>query len=394
MPAKRLDANFIKSGLHCPEHQSHIEYTDIARSGLYIEVRQTSPGQGTYWWRYKDDQGKTARVRIGLTTDVSLKDAKAQVRTLRAQRDLGRNPAAEIKAKKHSISWNEFWETKYLPHAQTRKRSIRNDIQMNRQRIAPRFGNTPLNKITKSAIQQFHDELGTSGMAHGTADHHLKLIRKALNLAVEWELLEKNPAQGIKQFNADSKVERYLSEDELQRLLKVLETDNNRTVCHVILFLLATGARLNEAISATWSNIDLENRVWVIEAVNSKSKKKRSVPLGDVAIDVLNALGTKGKHEHLFISPRSNQQLRHIGKVWQRIRKAADLQNFRLHDLRHSHASLLVNAGCTLYEVQQILGHADPTITQRYAHLSKESLQEAANTASAAISAAMKANGS
>ena len=118
--------------------------------------------------------------------------------------------------------------------------------------------------------------------------------------------------------------------------MKVLQEDKNRPVCNLILYLLATGARLSEALNATWSNIDLDNRVWLIEAVNSKSKKRRSVPLGDVAVDVLEALGTRGKHENLFISRTTKQPLRHVGKVWQRIRKEANLQDFRLHDLRHS----------------------------------------------------------
>ena len=89
----------------------------------------------------------------------------------------------------------------------------------------------------------------------------------------------------------------------------------------------------------------------------------------------------------MFIGKRG--PLGTINKVWDHIREEAKLSNFRLHDLRHSYASMLVNAGHSLYEVQQALGHSDPKVTMRYAHLSKDSLHQAANSASKQIMAAM-----
>ncbi len=89
MPSRRLDSNFMKTGLICPEHLAHIEYTDENRTGLYIEVRSTSQGQGTFWHRFKDDSNRTARIKIGRTSDISIKDAKDRVDVLRAKRALG-----------------------------------------------------------------------------------------------------------------------------------------------------------------------------------------------------------------------------------------------------------------------------------------------------------------
>jgi integrase len=142
-------------------------------------------------------------------------------------------------------------------------------------------------------------------------------------------------------------------------------------------------------LSATWQNVDQANRVWVISAANSKSKKIRSVPLNDTALTVLDELGTEGHYEHLFINPRTGERYYNIHKTWDRLRNEAGLPQLRLHDLRHQYASFLVNSGRTLYEVQQILGHSDPMFTQRYAHLSSKSLQAAAS-ASNAINEAMK----
>jgi integrase len=167
-----------------------------------------------------------------------------------------------------------------------------------------------------------------------------------------------------------------------------LNTDSNRTVCHIILFLLSTGARLNEALQATWGHIDVDRRVWRIPITNSKSGKVRAVPLNDSAIGVLNQLDTKG--QFVFINRKTGLPYTTIQKVWNRLRRAAGLGHVRLHDLRHSYASMLVNSGRTLYEVQQILGHSNPKVTQRYSHLSTATLQEAASSAADLINEAMK----
>jgi len=222
------------------------------------------------------------------------------------------------------------------------------------------------------------------------SDRFLALLRHALNQAVEWDMLEKNPAVGVKSFNPDNKIEHYLRADDLEKLLKVLKsgTERNLTVRMIALFLLSTGARLNEALQAKWKDVDRDNKVWRIPAMTSKSKKVRSVPLNASAIEVLDRLDTEDEFEWLFVNRKTRKPYVTIHKVWERLRAEAGLPQLRIHDLRHQYASFLVNSGRTLYEVQQILGHSDPTITQRYAHLSSRSLQDAADSASVAIDGA------
>jgi len=116
----------------------------------------------------------------------------------------------------------------------------------------------------------------------------------------------------------------------------------------------------------------------------------RAVPLNDSAIGVLMQLDTEDRFEHVFINRKTGQPYTTIQKVWDRLRHAADLDHIRIHDLRHSYASFLVNSGRTLYEVQQILGHSNPKETQRYSHLSTATLQEAASSAADMINEAMK----
>lgn len=144
----------------------------------------------------------------------------------------------------------------------------------------------------------------------------------------------------------------------------------------VALYLLSTGARLNGALQAKWKDIDRENRVWRIPASNLKSKKVCSVPLNERAVDVLDHLGTEGNHDWLFVSA-TGERLKYLHRVWWRLMTKAGLPHLRIHDLRHQHASLLVNQGHSLYVVQHILSHSDPSVTQHYTHLSTKSLQDA-----------------
>jgi integrase len=285
------------------------------------------------------------------------------------------------------LTFDEFFQTHYLPHAKVHKRTWAKDLERYELRLKAAFGRKKLDHIRRQEIQTFHAGLRSEGLSPAYADHFVKVLRHALNLAVEWEMLDRNPASRVHLFNADNKVEHYLDEEELQRLLRVLREDGprHRSVRLICLFLLSTGARLNEAIRASWRDIDRGTRVWRIPAQTSKSKRVRSVPLNDSALEVLAQLDTEGTHELLFVNHRTGKQFVSLHKIWRDLRSRAGLPHLRIHDLRHQYASFLVNSGRTLYEVQQILGHSDPSVTQRYAHLSKRSLQDAADSADGAL---------
>jgi integrase len=385
MPIAKLTPHIIANSLICPDNKSRIELCDTDLPGLYIEVRSTSPGQGTYYFRYKNRERKTCHQKVGRTTDISLTEARKKARQLKAEIHLGADPRGQAKAEKAVLTFDDFFTDHYLPYVKPRKRSWKRDEELYRLRIRAVFGQKRLNQITRQQVQTLHASVLAQGLAPATADHHVKLLRQALNRAIEWDLLDKNPIAGVELFNTDNKVEHLLSDAQLQSLLTVLRTHSNRAVCQIALFLLSTGCRLNEALKATWSQIDEGNRVWRIPASNSKSKKVRSVPLNDSALDVLRQLDTKDTFDHLFINKMTKKPYTTIMKVWSRLRQQAGLPHLRIHDLRHLYASFLVNAGRSLYEVQQILGHSSPNVTQRYAHLSTKSLQDAAGSASLAI---------
>jgi len=386
----KLTESFIATGLQCSAGKRREEMVDSVVPGLFIEVRAASQGQGTYYYRYKDINGHTQTKKLGRSIDISLFEARNLAKALRAEVALGGNPRAEEKAAKAVITLDDFFNDHYLAYAKSHKRSWGRDEELYRLRIKAVFGHKRLNQITRLQVQNFHASVLNEGLAAATANHHIKLIRRMFNLAISWDMLEKNPASRIQMFEEDNQEERYMNDEQLGSLMEVLKTDPARSVCLITTFLLATGCRLNEALSATWSQVDKDKRVFRVAAKNSKSKRMRPVPLNDTAIEVLNQLDTEGQHEHLFINKKTKKPYVNIAKVWERLRVKAGLPNLRMHDLRHQAASHLINSGSSLYIVQQILGHSDPSVTQRYAHLSMKSLNDASDNASKIIKGAMK----
>jgi integrase len=377
-------ATLTPQQLVCPPGQRRIEYVDKGGLGLYLEVRASGPGVGTYYLRYKNAHGKTCHQKIGSTAVLTAAEARREAKRIKAEITLGADPRAEAKAKRAVPTYATFFEDHYLKHVQQFKRSWARDEEMYLLRIKAAFGHRRLDQISRHQIQTFLAGLTEEGLAPATVRLHLVVIRYSLNLAREWGMLDgDNPAARIPLPPLDNKVEHLLSDAQLQCLLDVLRTDDNRPVCRVCLFLLSTGCRLNEALSATWDDIDLERRVFTIRATNTKAGRRRSVPLNQSAIEVLNELGTREKGGRLFVGRRG--ALSTISKVWARLRREAGLPHLRLHDLRHQFASFLVNDGRTLYEVQAILGHSSSKVTERYAHLSTATLQQASASASARL---------
>jgi integrase len=393
MPARKLNSNFLRTGLVCPDDKQHIEYTDADRTGLYIEVRSTSQGQGTWWYRFKDtDTRKTARIKIGRTTSTTVKEAKSRVRVLRAKRDLGEDIGSGQK-RQQCISWNQLMDEHYFSYKEAHgKKSIRNDREMHNLRLKNRagFGDQALNKITQLQIQQLHLELKASGLSFATADLYLKMIRHAMALACTWGLLKINPAEQVKQFNQTRRIVRSLDKGELQRLMHVLATDKNRMVANAIAWLLACGTRKGESLKAEWRHISREKGSWFIPSSNSKQARDRHVYLSDFALNILDDLGTEQRSPFLFVNPRTGGRLADFSKSWYRIKDAAQLENFRLNDLRHAHASMLGEAGVNAFLIKDALGHANVATSQIYVNAGDDARTKVANIAGQQLAAALK----
>ncbi|AQA20029.1 hypothetical protein BST95_19065 [Halioglobus japonicus] len=361
--------------LECPPGMKRVEYCDTTVPGLFLEVRHT--GGKTYYLRYTCPERGTAKyVKLGIHIDLPLASARKKAAVLRGAILEGNLPGKQVQTGA-SMLFREFFVDKYLPFAKPRKRSWRDDEKLYNRRLKALFGDTRLDMITRHSLQQMHSDL-RSELSASSCDHHLGLMSRCLKLATEWKLIQENPAQGLKKYAEDNRRDRLMTDSELQRLMHVLDTDSARTPCLVIKWCLMTACRKGEALHLRWPDINRDNNTWTIQAVNAKSKKRRMVPLNSGALEILDELSEGKDSEWVFLNSKNGERLKSVDKVFQRLRKAAGLDQTGIvvHSLRHHAASSMIASGTDLATVRDILGHADISTTEKYLHASGQSLRQ------------------
>jgi hypothetical protein len=176
--------------------------------------------------------------------------------------------------------------------------------------------------------------------------------------------------------------ERFLDQAELARLMPVLmEAEGHLVVpARIVRFLLATGLRISECFHCRWEHIDIERKQMSIPASHAKSKRLDSIPLNAAAIQVLKECDRGGPHA--FSNPSTGNSFVTIKKSFATLMDRAGLEGVTAHVMRHTAASLMINGGQSLYSVQRILRHSSSKVTEKYAHLSTRTLQDASDTIS------------
>jgi integrase len=386
MPTKILSSSLIKF-LPCPENRRKIEYFDPSCKGLSIEVRAS--GGRTYYLRYRDCRGKIRQIKLGDARDLSLADAKQLATKRRREIALGIDPLLKRSEQRQTPTFQEFVEKQYLPHANIFKRAVSTERSILSHHLLPKLGALRLNEISQQLVRSIHEDRITQGAAPASANRMLILLRRIFSLAIKWETAGAriNPCTGISPFTENNLIERFLTVEETKRLFDSLSKSGNPVLPHIIAMLIYTGARRREVLTARWSDINVDLRLWRIP--ETKAGKPRHVPLADGAVSLLSKLPKTS--DWVFANPLTGKPFKNVYVSWDRSRRRAGLDDVRIHDLRHSFASFLVNNGRSLYEVQKILGHSQARTTQRYAHLAHGTLIDAANAATLAIGPVMDA---
>ena len=354
--------------------------SDAACKGLYLDVRPT----GKSWlYRRTDSNGNFKSLTIGDASSMSLKSARGQAEDLSYIR-----PKLRGKSSVQIMpTFAAFIEERYLPNAMATKKSADWEKIIFRNHLLPVFGTLRLDQITRLSVSQLIQKKVNDGYKAGTVNRILANLKTVLSKAVEWEIggLAKNVAKQVKALRDPPHLDRFLSQEEAERLLQAVKKSQSPMLLYIISFLLFTGARRREALDARWQYINLENGTWTIPI--TKSGKPRHVPLSNQAVSVLTEAKTAASRlmrtpsQWVFPNPKTGKNYTTIFQPWDICRRSVGLADVRIHDLRHSFASALVNRGMTLYDVKEILGHSNITTTQRYAHLSPERLREAVKQA-------------
>lgn len=361
------------------------EYFDAEIKGFYLEVRKS--GAKTWRLRLIDQDGKQRVLDLGDAACVSYAKARDVARSLRAASQLKQWELISAMTDKRSLGpkFSDFVNNQYLGYIRNRKRSYDTDISLLKNHLLPIFGDRPMASITRAELVAFHNEKKQTGYAAGTVDRLVILVRYIFNLAIRWGVLKKgqNPADEFELFNQPNGREKFLTEDELHRLTVALKSSDNQDLYHIVTGLLLTGCRKRELLDARWEHVNFELRVWSIPV--TKQGKPHNLPITEDLATYFRSLRSYKTSEFLFPSKLTGMPYKSIFQSWHTARCAAGLPDLRMHDLRHTFASFLVNGGCSLYEVQRLLGHTTSKTTQRYAHLSQTRLSDAMNVASRQI---------
>lgn len=378
MPKRKLDAAFCLAAT-CQPGRKKTDYYDTATTGFVLECRAS--GKKTYYLRYTDLNNRQRQHKIAAYGDVTFSQAQKMAQKLRADVVMNGDPAARKKRKKAVPLYSELAQ-RHIDYAKSSLKRPENTAAVINGHLVPQWGKRRLDEITEEAIAKWLGEKRQT-LAPATVEKLRVTLGRSFELARSWKVpgAEVNPVKGVPRLKFDNARERYLSPVEARLLVTACEKSSNPQLKAIVQLLLFTGARKTELLTAKWEHVNLEQRSWLIP--DSKTGKARRVPLSKAAQEVIEGLVEIDGCPWLLPNPLTLKPYTCIKRGFATARKEAELSGLRIHDLRHSAASAMINAGVDLFTVGRILGHADHQSTMRYSHLANDTLMAAVEAGAA-----------
>ena len=348
----------------------------------------TPKGKRTYFVYYRTKDGQQRRPTIGAHTTLKPEAARSIARSWLAEVDQGRDPSRSRAEDKTLPTFDILCDRYLTDHADVRKKasSAEGDRRLVRLHLLPALGKKKVAAITRLEIASLHHKLRETPYE---ANRVLALASKMFELSERWGMRPdgSNPAKNIDRYK-EEKRERYLTSAEVSRLWKILHaptTDVKVSVNAVaaIKLLMLTGRRLNEILGLKWAWVDLDAKM--LRLPDTKGGRL-TVSLADAAVLILRELKqSAGTHPYVIQGAIENRPLVNLQKPWRAIRALADLDDVRIHDLRHTYASVGAGLGMSLPLLGRLLGHTQAATTSRYAHLAQDPVRLAADAIGAEL---------
>ena len=406
--SKRLPLSVV-NGAKPKEKDYFLWDADLKGFGLKV----CAGGRKSYVCKYRVGTGRSAptrRMTIGAhgspwTPDAARKEA-AKILGQVAQ---GADPAKVKQVDKAVLTVSELCDRYLEVGVGTKKVStLATDRGRIERHIKPLLGHRRITDVTRADVSQFMEDVADGKTAvdvktvkrgraivsggKGTAARTVGLLGGIFSYAVEVSWLKENPVRGVKRYR-DQRNERFLDVNELARLGEAIAqaeaSGENPFALAIVRLLVLTGARKSEIERLKWAEIDRQFQF--LRLGDSKTGQKLIV-LNEAALAVLDGVPDRVCSDYVFPAMRSDGWYQGTPKVWGRLRELAGLHGVRLHDLRHSFASVAVSSGLSLPVIGALLGHSSSSTTARYAHLGESPLRLAAEAAGAAIKVAMESS--
>lgn len=393
----RLTKTLIDNLKHHGRQSNHIVWdTEIPGFG----VRVYPSGKRAFVFRHQTRQGRRSMIVIGPYGPFTLEHAREQARSLYTRAKAGEDLTAKPE---RDPTVRELWELYWGKHGQ-KKRSALMDEYLAKCFILPAWGSKVAAEIDYGDAIALHESVvdGTFRRnpdypkAKGgpiAANRVISLVSKIWSLAMKRQVIPPNsvnPAKGVDRAE-EVKRERWLTHEELERVGQTLRSEPNPAIRAIFKAYIMTGCRKSELRYATLDELIAVNTrrgkmtLLYIPPERSKSKKPRRIPLPADLVDEILQIPRRAGERLLFPGWCKDGSL-NVDKIWQRIREAAGIPDVRIHDLRHTAISLMVQEGVSLAIAGAVAGHSDPRVTDGYAHLNVEALDEALGTLRGVVS--------
>ncbi|TGW14585.1 DUF4102 domain-containing protein [bacterium NHP-B] len=348
---------------------------DSEMTGFCCKI--TPKGRRIYMLYYRSSDRRQRKPKIGEHGVMGCEEARSVAQRWLLQIAQGGDPSVEKQEVRLSPTLKELADRYTAEYAPRKKASIqKEDQRLWVQHILPALGHVKVSSLTRTDIAKLHHAFHH----HPTmANRIVSLLSKALNLAELWGYRpnHSNPCLHIKKYT-EVKRERFLNQDEILRLMEALKDEaqscQNPWTIHAIRLLLLTGCRLSEILTLRWEDVDLDTPC--LNLPDSKTGRK-VVYLSSMARQLFEAIPRFQDNPYVICGDKQGSHLINLQKPWRRIRKKAGLDDVRLHDLRHTFASIAASQGLSLPIIGALLGHKNTQTTQRYAHLMGGPLLEA-----------------
>jgi integrase len=382
MLTARLTDQMVRT-LPCPAKGSVVVWEKLVKG---FGVCVTAAGSKSFVVNYRRRaDGAQRRYTIGSYPDWSVGTARDEVKRLKRTIDGGADPVGELRTQRAAPTVADLCDrfaAEYLPRR--RPSTQKSYLQHLNAEIRPVLGRMKVAAVSFDDVDALHRSISKRDVPY-RANRTLATLSAMFSMAVKWKLRPDNPCRGIER-NQEHKRRRYLSGDELKRLGKALDKYSDQQSANIIRLLLLTGARRGEVLQAKWEDFDLKSGKWSKPGATTKQKTLHEVPLSDAAVQLLlNIRGHVPKNTEWVFPVTNGLHRRDVKDAWAAICRDAGIKNTRLHDLRHTYASVLASAGLSLPIIGAMLGHTQANTTQRYAHLFDDPLRAAAERASAII---------
>ena len=379
MPKAHLDHAFVTT-TSCNPGQNKVDFYDLTTTGFVLECRKS--GGKTYYLRYADAAGQQRQLKLGRVEDLSVSQARKLAQRRRAEIVMGADPVA-AKTEAKAIPLYRELAAMHLADAKLHQKSYSTTESTIRNHILVKWGKVRLTDITNRGVSQWLADKRAAGLSPATVEKMRVILGRSYVLGHQWEVpgTDKNPTRGIARRPLNNSREVFLNTEQAARLREAVAASQNSQLQHIVGLLLLTGARVRELLDARWENVNVARQSWLIPT--SKTGKPRHVPLSKAAVAIIEALPRFKNCPWLVPNPDTLMPFVSIKHSWQTARKAAKLPGLRIHDLRHSAASFMVNSGVDLFAVGKVLGHASYQSTQRYSHLANDTLLAAVEAGAA-----------